>query len=123
VTAVEDIDSETGVGPYGEWNDTLPLCELVKSPPEPSQLVVASVYGAAAVVPSAKAVATARPTVWLPAFPAPAKVLVEVVVAVTSPNASDFAFSITKSLLLSNMTPISRSCTRTLFRLVLLLAG
>jgi hypothetical protein len=108
VTAVEDIDSETGVGPYGEWNDTLPLCELVKSPPEPSQLVVASVYGAAAVVPSAKAVATARPTVWLPAFPAPAKVLVEVVVAVTSPNASDFAFSITKSLsLFANMTPIS----------------
>jgi hypothetical protein len=108
VTAVEDIDSETGVGPYGEWNDTSPLCELVKSPPEPSQLVVASVYGAAAVVPSAKAVATARPTVWLPAFPAPAKVLVEVFVADRSPKASAFPFSITKSMLLfANMTPIS----------------
>ena len=70
MTAVEDIDSETGVGPYGEWNDTLPLCELVKSPPEPSQLVVASVYGAAAVVPSAKAVATARPAAWPTAIPA-----------------------------------------------------
>jgi hypothetical protein len=83
------------------------LCELIKFPPEPSQLVVASVYGAAAVVPSAKAVATARPAVWPPAIPAPANVLVEAVVAVTSPDAADVPFSIKKSLLFANMTPIS----------------
>jgi hypothetical protein len=91
VTAVKEIDNETGVGKCGKSNDTLLLCELVKYPLEPSQLVVASVYGAAAVVPSAKAVATPRPAVWPPAIPAPAKVLVEAVVAVRSPNASDFA--------------------------------
>ena len=54
-------DNDTGVVPYGESNDTLLLCELVKFPPSASQWVVASVCGAAAVVPLATAVVTATP--------------------------------------------------------------
>jgi hypothetical protein len=124
VTAVEEIDNEIGVGPCGKSNDVLLLCELIKDPPDPSQSVVAFVYGAAAVVPSAKAVATARPAVWPPAIPAPAMVVVEAVVAVRSPNASEFPFSITKSMLsFANMTPISLAIVTPISALCLRLAG
>jgi len=104
MTDVMETDTETGVGPYGKSIDIWPVCEAVTYPPSASQAVVASVYGAAALVPLATAAAAAKPT----AIPAPAKVVFEVFVADRSPKASAFPFSITKSMLLfANMTPIS----------------
>jgi hypothetical protein len=57
-----ETDTErTGVGPQGKSIDIWPVWELVINPPFASPSVVASVYGAAAVVPSATAVAAAKP--------------------------------------------------------------
>ena len=55
MTDVMETDTETGVGPYGKSIDIWPVCAAVTYPPSASQAVVASVYGAAAVVPSATA--------------------------------------------------------------------
>ena len=92
--------TETGVGPYGKSIDIWPVCELVIYPPSTSPTVVASVYGAAAVVPLATAVAAAKPTT----VPAPAKVSVTAFVAVKSPNASAFPSIVTNSMSLLSDT-------------------
>jgi len=86
------------------------VCELVIDPPSASQLIVASVYGAAAVVPSATAVPPRSPQRFRRRQGLGRRVRRRQV-----PDASALPYTVTNSmLLLSDMTSISPPGDRTI---------